>query len=343
MQQLARLRRLGRRLLTGKTPADKRQALVDRFQQDDSVRVFLANIIAGGDRHQPDGGDAGRLQRSRLGAREPLAGRGSRLSHRPDAHGQRHLHGGRRHDRRLRPDRAREERPRSSARSSTARRWRRICRATCSTNCSARCARCRPGLRMRQHGANEDDLIERLLRQARLDLDASRPRRRGDAGAHARRNRSAQTRARGARQRALGRRPSSAIDSRARRTPASSTSSRSTAPTSRAAAGLRVPRPVPPRARPQGGPGHGTCGARRISQGQGQYRAYGTRMITGRVDADAEIGLLVTRPFPDGHVTSTSTLTTEPKPKCTGRSLCALYPDPESTRRVPSSRRVPAS
>jgi SWI/SNF-related matrix-associated actin-dependent regulator of chromatin subfamily A-like protein 1 len=35
-------------VLTGKTPADKRQALVDRFQNDDSIRVFLANIIAGG-------------------------------------------------------------------------------------------------------------------------------------------------------------------------------------------------------------------------------------------------------------------------------------------------------
>jgi len=35
-------------LLTGKTPADKRQALVDRFQQDEGIRVFLANIIAGG-------------------------------------------------------------------------------------------------------------------------------------------------------------------------------------------------------------------------------------------------------------------------------------------------------
>ena len=32
----------------GKTPADRRQALVDRFQKDDRVRVFLANIIAGG-------------------------------------------------------------------------------------------------------------------------------------------------------------------------------------------------------------------------------------------------------------------------------------------------------
>src|SRR6185503_5895171 len=35
-------------LLTGRTPTSKRQALVDRFQQDDSIRVFLANIIAGG-------------------------------------------------------------------------------------------------------------------------------------------------------------------------------------------------------------------------------------------------------------------------------------------------------
>ncbi len=35
-------------LLTGATPADDRQALVDRFQSDDGVRVFVANIIAGG-------------------------------------------------------------------------------------------------------------------------------------------------------------------------------------------------------------------------------------------------------------------------------------------------------
>ena len=35
-------------LLTGRTPVKKRQALVDRFQQDEGVRVFLANIIAGG-------------------------------------------------------------------------------------------------------------------------------------------------------------------------------------------------------------------------------------------------------------------------------------------------------
>jgi SWI/SNF-related matrix-associated actin-dependent regulator of chromatin subfamily A-like protein 1 len=35
-------------LLTGATPASKRQELVDRFQNDDSVRVFVANIVAGG-------------------------------------------------------------------------------------------------------------------------------------------------------------------------------------------------------------------------------------------------------------------------------------------------------
>ena len=35
-------------LLTGRTPTNKRQALVDRFQEDETVRVFLANIIAGG-------------------------------------------------------------------------------------------------------------------------------------------------------------------------------------------------------------------------------------------------------------------------------------------------------
>ncbi len=35
-------------VLTGKVPSAKRQGLVDRFQKDDEVRVFLANIIAGG-------------------------------------------------------------------------------------------------------------------------------------------------------------------------------------------------------------------------------------------------------------------------------------------------------
>jgi SWI/SNF-related matrix-associated actin-dependent regulator 1 of chromatin subfamily A len=35
-------------VLTGKTPSGMRQQLVDRFQHDDEVRVFVANIIAGG-------------------------------------------------------------------------------------------------------------------------------------------------------------------------------------------------------------------------------------------------------------------------------------------------------
>ena len=35
-------------LLTGETPADKRQTIVDHFQNDDRIRVFIANIIAGG-------------------------------------------------------------------------------------------------------------------------------------------------------------------------------------------------------------------------------------------------------------------------------------------------------
>jgi SWI/SNF-related matrix-associated actin-dependent regulator of chromatin subfamily A-like protein 1 len=35
-------------VLTGATASSKRQSLVDRFQTDDGVRVFLANIVAGG-------------------------------------------------------------------------------------------------------------------------------------------------------------------------------------------------------------------------------------------------------------------------------------------------------
>jgi SNF2 family DNA or RNA helicase len=34
--------------LTGETPASERQGLVDRFQHDDTVRVFVANLVAGG-------------------------------------------------------------------------------------------------------------------------------------------------------------------------------------------------------------------------------------------------------------------------------------------------------
>ena len=35
-------------IVTGQTPTDKRQSLVDRFQKDERIRVYLANIIAGG-------------------------------------------------------------------------------------------------------------------------------------------------------------------------------------------------------------------------------------------------------------------------------------------------------
>jgi len=35
-------------VLTGATPAQRRQALADRFQEEEGVRVFVANIIAGG-------------------------------------------------------------------------------------------------------------------------------------------------------------------------------------------------------------------------------------------------------------------------------------------------------
>ena len=48
MDKLARAFGESAVVLTGKTPAEKRQALVDRFQNDENVRVFLANIIAGG-------------------------------------------------------------------------------------------------------------------------------------------------------------------------------------------------------------------------------------------------------------------------------------------------------
>ena len=35
-------------LLTGSTPADRRQELVDRFQNDPNVKVFVSNLVAGG-------------------------------------------------------------------------------------------------------------------------------------------------------------------------------------------------------------------------------------------------------------------------------------------------------
>jgi SWI/SNF-related matrix-associated actin-dependent regulator 1 of chromatin subfamily A len=48
LQALAKVFGKSAVLLTGKTPTGNRQSLVDRFQQDDAVRVFLANIVAGG-------------------------------------------------------------------------------------------------------------------------------------------------------------------------------------------------------------------------------------------------------------------------------------------------------
>jgi SNF2 family DNA or RNA helicase len=48
LQHLARQFSGSAVLVTGRTPASQRQSIVDRFQQDESVRVFLANIIAGG-------------------------------------------------------------------------------------------------------------------------------------------------------------------------------------------------------------------------------------------------------------------------------------------------------
>jgi hypothetical protein len=48
LQELARQLGTSAVVVTGKTPAHQRQSIVDRFQEDESVRVFLANIIAGG-------------------------------------------------------------------------------------------------------------------------------------------------------------------------------------------------------------------------------------------------------------------------------------------------------
>jgi SWI/SNF-related matrix-associated actin-dependent regulator 1 of chromatin subfamily A len=48
IQRLARELGAHAIVLTGKTPADTRPGLVDRFQHDGTVRVLLANIIAGG-------------------------------------------------------------------------------------------------------------------------------------------------------------------------------------------------------------------------------------------------------------------------------------------------------
>ena len=51
LQELAEHFRGSVVLLTGSTPAEKRQTIVDRFQQEGRIRIFLANIIAGGVGH----------------------------------------------------------------------------------------------------------------------------------------------------------------------------------------------------------------------------------------------------------------------------------------------------
>ena len=95
------------------------------------------------ERDEPDGGDAGRLQRSRLGAGQPLAGRGSRLPHRPDAHvNVTYLVAATPSTTSSR--RCSRPRRRSSTPSSKARRCAPARSATFSTSCSARCARSRP-------------------------------------------------------------------------------------------------------------------------------------------------------------------------------------------------------
>ena len=70
--------------LTGADDADGRDAAVDRFQTDDTVRVFVGNLHAAGRRHHPDRRHPRRVQRPRLGARQPLAGRGPDPPHRPE-------------------------------------------------------------------------------------------------------------------------------------------------------------------------------------------------------------------------------------------------------------------
>jgi SWI/SNF-related matrix-associated actin-dependent regulator 1 of chromatin subfamily A len=83
-------------LLTGKTPSDKRQALVDRFQEDPQIRVSLANIVAGGIGTNLTA--ATQVVFNDLDWVPPPTGRGSRLP-RTDSKRQPDLSGGAQHDR----------------------------------------------------------------------------------------------------------------------------------------------------------------------------------------------------------------------------------------------------
>ena len=109
MERLARAFGSSAVVLTGKTHADKRQDLVGSLSERRHRPRLSGQHHRRRNWHQPDCRDAGRLQRSRLGACQPLAGGGSRLPHRSDAYRQRDLHGGGRHDRRFRPECARQE------------------------------------------------------------------------------------------------------------------------------------------------------------------------------------------------------------------------------------------
>ncbi len=72
--------------LTGDDGADgARRAPSQRFQTDDAVRVFVGNLARRRRRHHPHRRHPRRVQRPRLGAGQPLAGRGPHPPHRPDA------------------------------------------------------------------------------------------------------------------------------------------------------------------------------------------------------------------------------------------------------------------
>ena len=75
----------------GSDSAVARQQAADALQTDARVRVLVGNLHAAGVGHHPHRRDPRRVQRPRLGAGQPLAGRGPDLPHRPDAPRVRHL------------------------------------------------------------------------------------------------------------------------------------------------------------------------------------------------------------------------------------------------------------